>query len=286
MTVFAFSHRPLASIGAEVEFDLSGQLCGAQQEALRALLYSQGLLLFRGQSLSDDDQTRILGIFGPVLVEEGGHREIAADGNLGCCRLLYHSDLAFTPEPFKLLSLYGLEVEPERNITLFASATKAAETLPVVLRKRIAPLEVRTVIPASQVERATSHETPDFLPQVTGSMLMPHPVTGRPILNVSEMQTSRVEGFPPEESEALLQELFRHLYAPSNCYEHHWRNGDLVVWDNIAMQHGRPDQTNTGKRRLRRIAVADKTFFQLCPQFSIEDPRIIAWGSGGTLMVD
>jgi alpha-ketoglutarate-dependent taurine dioxygenase len=191
MTVFAFSHRPLASIGAEVEFDLSGQLCGAQQEALRALLYSQGLLLFRGQSLSDDDQTRILGIFGPVLVEEGGHREIAADGNLGCCRLLYHSDLAFTPEPFKLLSLYGLEVEPERNITLFASATKAAETLPVVLRKRIAPLEVRTVIPASQVERATSHETPDFLPQVTGSMLMPHPVTGRPILNVSEIRRIR-----------------------------------------------------------------------------------------------
>ena len=129
MTVFAFSHRPLASIGAEVEFDLTRQLGGAQQEALRALLYDQGLLLFRGQSLSDEDQTRILSIFGPVLVEEGGHREIAADGNLGCCRLLYHSDLAFTPEPFKLLSLYGLEVEPERNITFFANGTKAAETL-------------------------------------------------------------------------------------------------------------------------------------------------------------
>jgi alpha-ketoglutarate-dependent taurine dioxygenase len=93
MTVFAFSHRPLASIGAEVEFDRSRQLGGAQQEALRALLYGQGLLLFWGQSLSDEDQTRILSIFGPVLVEEGGHREIAADGNLGCCRLLYHSDL-------------------------------------------------------------------------------------------------------------------------------------------------------------------------------------------------
>ena len=55
---------------------------------------------------------------------------------------------------------------------------------------------------------------------------------------------------------------------------------------NIAMQHSRPDQTNTGKRRLRRITVADKTFFQLCPQFSIEEPRIIAWGSGATLVID
>ena len=52
MTVFAFSHRPLASIGAEVEFDLSRQLAEPQQEALRALLYGQGLLLFRAQSLA------------------------------------------------------------------------------------------------------------------------------------------------------------------------------------------------------------------------------------------
>ena len=39
-----------------------------------------------------------------------------------------------------MLSLYGLEVDPERNITFFASGTKAAETLPVVLRERIASL--------------------------------------------------------------------------------------------------------------------------------------------------
>ena len=49
---------------------------------------------------------------------------------------------------------------------------------------------------------------------------------------------------------------------------------------------GDPIRQIPGKRRLRRVAVADKTFFQLCPQFSIEDPRIIAWGFGATLMVD
>lgn len=286
MTGFPFSVSELRSIGAEVDFDLSRQLDAVQQEALKALLYDRGLLLFRGQSLSDEDQTRVLGYFGPVLEEEGGHREIAADGNLGCCRLLFHSDLAFTPEPFKLLSLYGLDVDPDRNMTLFASAAKAAEALGAGLRKRIAKLEVRTVIPPSQVERATSYDTPDFLPQVTGPMLLPHPVTGRSILNVSEMQTSRVEGLPPAESETLLEELFDHLYAPSNCYEHRWRNGDLVIWDNIALQHARPDQANTGRRRLRRVAVATKTFFQLCPQFDLLDPRILAWGSGAKLMVD
>ena len=81
----------------------------------------------------------------------------------------------------------------------------------------------------------------------------------------------------------LLGELFDHLYAPANVYRHRWRNGDLVIWDNIALQHARPDQSATPRRRLRRVAVAEKTFFQLCPQFPPDDPRIAAWGVGGRL---
>jgi taurine dioxygenase len=153
------------------------------------------------------------------------------------------------------------------------------------LRARVEALDVATVIPPSQTERAVTYETPDFLPQITGPAVISHPVTGQPILNVFEMQTSRVEGLAPEQSEALLQELFGYLYAPDNVYEHAWHKGDLVIWDNIALQHGRHDQHATGRRRLRRIAVADKTFFQLCPQFTSDDPRILAWGSGEKLMV-
>ena len=76
MTGFAFSVSPLDAIGAEVDFDLSRHLDMAQQDALRALLYETGLLLFRGQSLSDGDQTRTLSYFGSVLEEEGGHGEV------------------------------------------------------------------------------------------------------------------------------------------------------------------------------------------------------------------
>src|SRR5690242_9853439 len=102
MAEFSFDSRPLPSFGREIEFDLSAPLDDAQQQALRDLLYGNGLLVFRNQSLSDQDQTRVLGHFGHVLVEEGGHREISVDGNLGNCALIFHSDLAFTPEPFKL----------------------------------------------------------------------------------------------------------------------------------------------------------------------------------------
>jgi taurine dioxygenase len=285
MTGFNFDSRPLPSFGREVAFDLSQPLDDEQQQALRDLLYGNGLLVFRNQSLSDADQTRVLEYFGRVLVEEGGHREISVDGNLGNCALIFHSDLAFTPEPFKLLSLYGIDVDDGATSTLFASGSAALAKLPPALRERAEKAAVATVIPPSQTERATAYETPDFLPQITGPAVLAHPVTGRPYLSVFEMQTSRVEGLPPEESEAFLQELFGYLYAPDNVHEHVWHRGDLVIWDNLAVQHGRRDQAATGKRRLRRIAVADKTFFQLCPQWKSDDPRILAWGSGAKLMV-
>jgi taurine dioxygenase len=283
MSAYTFEHAAFPTIGSEVDFDLSCSLDEAQQQALRDLLYEEGVLVFRNQSLSDEAQTRVLGYFGNVLVEEGGHREISADGNLGSGRLLFHADLAFTPEPFKLLSLYGIEVSGEGAATLFANNIKALDTLPPALRARLDSAKATTVIPPSQSERLVAFDNPDFVPQITRPAIIPHPVTGRPLMFIFEQQTSRIEGLPQAESDALLETLFGHLYAPANVYRHEWRNGDLVIWDNIAVQHARSAQSGGVKRRLRRIAVADKTFFQLCPQFPPDDPRIAAWGAGGKL---
>lgn len=77
--------------------------------------------------------------------------------------------------------------------------------------------------------------------------------------------------------------IFSHLYARDNVYRHERRPGDLVIWDNIAIQHARSAQASAVRRRLRRVAVANKTFFQLWPQFLPDDPRIAAWGAGGRL---
>jgi len=280
---FAFEHTQFPTTGSEVDYDLSHPLGDAQQQALRELLYGQGVLLFRNQSLSDEDQTRVLGYFGNVLIEEGGHREISADGNLGSSGLLFHSDLAFTPEPFKLLSLYGIEIGDECAATLFASNARVLNRLPPDLRACLESAMATNIIPPSQSERLVAFENPDFVPQTTRPAIISHPVTGQPLLFICEQQTARIEGLPKSESDALLEALFAHLYAPENVYRHAWRPGDLLIWDNIAVQHARSTQRQGVKRRMRRVAVADKTFFQLCPQFPPDDARIAAWGAGGRL---
>ena len=42
---------------------------------------------------------------------------------------------------------------------------------------------------------------------------------------------------PPSENDALLQLPLDTIQIPDNIYRHGWRVGDLLMWDNGAVQH-------------------------------------------------
>ncbi len=58
------------------------------------------------------------------------------------------------------------------------------------------------------------------------------------------------------ESDALLEEIYAALYDPANVYEHQWQPSDLVIWDNLSVQHARPEP-NDVPRTLRRFHVSE-----------------------------
>jgi taurine dioxygenase len=64
-----------------------------------------------------------------------------------------------------------------------------------------------------------------------------HPVNGRKALFVNEGYTTKLLGVDRKESDAVLEFLFDHLRTPEFQIRHHWRKGDLVVWDNRITQH-------------------------------------------------
>jgi taurine dioxygenase len=278
--------RRLQPFGIELAGDLSVALDLEEQQAFREIFYRETLIVLRNQQLCESDQVRVMGYIGDVLGSEGEYREISSDGNLGAGPLCYHSDLSFTPEPFKALSLQALEVVDDQTWTRFSNGINALQCVRADLRERIEDMSAVALISLVQSHREVAYSGPPYLPQVERPAIIAHPVTGQSILYVSEMQTARIGDLEPAESESLLQELFRYLYAPENVYEHRWRNGDLVIWDNLALQHSRPDLTGCVPRRLQRVAVADKSFFELCPQFDLGDPRISDWASGQSLKVD
>jgi taurine dioxygenase len=70
------------------------------------------------------------------------------------------------------------------------------------------------------------------------------------------MMTSEVDGVSPQDSEVLLESLFTHLYDPAHTWQHDWKKGDLVLWDNLAVQHARPTVKLEGPARTLRKVIA------------------------------
>jgi hypothetical protein len=88
--------------------------------------------------------------------------------------------------------------------------------------------------------------------------------TGRPYLLINASQTAYLIGMSEADSDALLEELFSHLYAEDSIYEHKWQRGDLVVWDNRALNHARGKIVG-GTRTLQRVTVAQLSYDQQYP---------------------
>ena len=66
-----------------------------------------------------------------------------------------------------------------------------------------------------------------------------NPGSGRKALYVASQNSMWIEGIARDESEVLLQQLFAIAEDPAIIYEHVWRPGDLVMWDNLACLHAR-----------------------------------------------
>jgi taurine dioxygenase len=65
---------------------------------------------------------------------------------------------------------------------------------------------------------------------------------------------------PPPESAATLAEIYASFGRPEFTYEHRWRVGDTLIWDNRCCAHKRNDFDPAQRRLLRRVSIADPAF--------------------------
>jgi taurine dioxygenase len=210
--------------------------------------------LMVGQEDEVADEVRDLDSNPEVTPSFVSNREKGSQAPYG--RLLFHTDMMWHSYPCRALSLHGVEVEQPAVPTVFACATHAWETLPDELRTRVDGLSVR------QVTGTKMRDVGDDLLISTFSqdystvtpIELAHPRTGEPILFVSQGNTEKIVDMDPVEGEALLTELFEYLYAPENILTHAWRTGDLVLWDNFAVQHARANVEAEGPvRTLQKV---------------------------------
>jgi taurine dioxygenase len=266
-----------APLGAEVSgVDLSRPLDGADIASLRSAFDEHIVLVFRGQELDEDAQLRVAGYFGKVAWRKrspngstpGGSYDtpfmlvtnIVEDGKpigaFGDGEMWFHHDTSYYPEPHRATFLYAVQLPSAGGNTCFSNMYKAYENIPPALREK---LEGRKVLQLHDYKRREriDVDTVDLsgILHQEQPVFITHPATGRKALYISRLMSARIEGLSRAESEAALEALFEVSEDPSIIYEHEWKPGDLIMWDNWCSIHARKDFPRDEPRLMRRLTI-------------------------------
>jgi taurine dioxygenase len=265
--------RLAPTIGAEVlGLDLRPPIDPATAQALRQAWYEHAVLLVRGQELTEDQQARYGEVFGPLALAHatrrlpGRHQSVMLISNIrengkpiGALpdgEMFFHSDLCYTEHPVVGTMLYSIEVPSAGGNTMFADQYAAYATLPEAVKARVDKLRATNRYDIGyDVTIRRGRASPDA-PHWTHPMVRIHPKTGRRALYVNRLMTHDVESMSEAEAEALLAPLYDHQEQRCFVYEHVWRPGDVVLWDNRCTLHARTDFSPSERRLLRRITIA------------------------------
>lgn len=264
--------RPLASaLGAEISgVDLSRSLDDATFKAIHDVWLKHQVILFRDQSLSEDQQIAFAERFGelqPVRTTPGLYKKnpyvlmvtnVVIDGQKGALpdgEMQFHSDQCYYENPAMATMLFGIEVPPSGGDTLFSSATAVYDSLPATTKARLEGLQALNVYDYGNGATIKSDKIDENAPKFTHPVVRTHPETGRKGLYVNRLMTHHILGLPQAESDALLEELFLQIEQPQFVYDHKWRVGDLVMWDNRCTLHARTDFDPGTRRMMRRVTV-------------------------------
>ena len=272
-----FTATPLSpAVGTEIfELDLCQPLTAKTVTALREIWVNSGLLVFRNNGLTIEDQTRFAAYFGtpsetntrtdpdrdPRILLISNIRENGKPiGALPDGELQFHSDSAFHEEPLMATLLYSVEIPSTGGDTLFSNATAAYDQLPAPLKEQLKNLTaVNGYDYSTQVKRAGYDRSSG--PHAIHPVLRTHPETRRKAIYVNRLMTEEICDLPDADSDSILSDLFDRIEDSDIRYTHVWKTGDLLMWDNRFVQHARTDFPTTERRLLRRVGLlGDKPY--------------------------
>jgi alpha-ketoglutarate-dependent 2,4-dichlorophenoxyacetate dioxygenase len=268
-------------------FDLARPLDDAQVRELVAAMDRYAVLVFRGQALDEDQQIAFARRLGPLDLGLGKirkgrpHRlkydELADISNLdlsgkvaprdsakvlnNLANQLWHSDSSFQKPPARYSMLYAVCVPPKGGETEFCDLRAAWDGLADEMKDRIAGLHAEHFALHSRIMLGNDDYTEEqkaMMPAVEWPLVRTHPGSKRKLLWVG-VHARRILGMPVPEGRLLLLDLLEHATQRQFVFQHRWRDGDLVMWDNRAVLH-RGRRFNLEERReMRRSTTEDES---------------------------
>jgi len=264
---------PLSSaLGAEIRgVDASRPIDDGSFAAIREAWHRHLVILLRGQTLEEEEQVRFAERFGELSPIHTSHHSATNKavmyignrkkdgklvGALPLGEMQFHSDQCYRERPAMGTMLYSIEIPAEGGNTLFANAYRAWEALPAEVRQRV---DGRKAVQVYDYDGGVLDRKHMVAPKDGMSFAHPvartHPATERKALYVNRLMTHHIEGLPHEESERLLSVMFETIERQEFIYEHRWRVGDLLLWDNRCTLHARRDFNPEEHRWMRRVTI-------------------------------
>ena len=280
--------EPLEKTPGAIVRDMPGQfttLAPADADTLRVAYGEFGLLVFRGRQLAVDEQLAICASLGSLVDQAGIGRfwfniTNLAGGYDG--ELCFHSDFSNAETLLSGASLYASVLPTGATATVFAHAGWALDAMPDEGRHRLDGLRAIHCAmdggtPESPIRRQAERACG---PRAEHPVIMTHPETGRRFILLNDLQTEAIQGLAESESMALIDELNNWIRQPQFVYRHEWQLHDLVVWDQLVMQHSRAKEVTEGERTLRRVSFTFPGWLEGSQQFF--DSLGSAAGKSGT----
>ena len=274
------------ALGAEITgIDLAKEFTAAQREFICNAYIDNLVLLFRGQSLSFTDLLRLNELFGPPglaanqllglqrkeylpselpdnvaiisnIVDTAGK----PIGALGDGEAFWHTDSSFTETPISASLLHAIEVTEQGGETAFLNMYRAYEDMSGELAAKINGRYANH----SKVHNSAGVRRPEFAdvtdpskaPGVKHPIVRTHPVTKRKCLYLGRRLNSYIFDLPLAESEELLDAVWAHTCQDKYVWEHKWRVGDLLVWDNRCTMHHRNAFSPNARRLMHKSTTA------------------------------
>ena len=268
------------SFGVAVEGVSLSKLNDSEFGELHGLWKAHGAMLVRGQQAMSDAQfeafSKRFGELDPPPNQGVGRKNVpgfpdlyvvsnALDaggeplGALGYSEAVWHTDMSYLPVPPIASMLLSRKLPAWGGNTWAASMCAAYDNLPAALKERVKALKIKhdgTRDSGGNLRKGVEDD-----PNPMTSRGHPHPAvirdpgTGKPALFLGRRPRAYVMGLPVEESEALLDELWRYAFKPANTYEHHWQVGDVLIWSNYSTMHKRDEFDKNTIRRMHRSQI-------------------------------
>ena len=274
------------TLGARVEnVDLANPLPDAAFRTVLRALGQHGVLCFPNQTFATPDFRAFASRFGDLEVNvanlyyEAGFpdimilsNEVRPDGKpvgLNDAGQGWHTDMSYSKE-IALANVLHAQKVPMRNgksvgETQFRNMHAAYDELPDDLKHKIEGRtathdfekfwEVMRLRPGSRRSPLTE-EQKRKKPPVSQPLVRIHPITGRKVLYANPGYTMWIDGMDRDESDTIVEYLFRHQERADFLYAHHWAVGDVLMWDNIGTVHNAiADYMPEEHRYMRRAQV-------------------------------